>query len=286
MDPGWWREEVTTPPIWTQVATTIINSTTVNVTSFSYPPIVGQQVSGTGIAALTTVAAVGGSSFTLSQNATASGTTALTMGCEPITSAQCQAWGVVQWADPIIPEMIQGAREEFEGPRLKRAIMLQARTLYLFGFPWGGGFYNRFIRSQGPSPWWLPSSQGIIRMAYPPFQGLISIQYIDQNSGNIDSINLSTMVTQSVTPATPGCIMPTYGQVWPIPRPQVDAVRINFMCGYGAFPSQVPQSLQNGMMGMVAATYLYRQEWMTTREMVINPAIERAANVEQWGSYN
>ena len=287
-DPGLWREEVTTPPIWYQTGTTTNGSATVTVSSFSYPPIVGQQVSGAGIPSNTTVATVGGSSLGLSAQATASGTSSLTIGCEPITVTQLKQWARIEYSVDdavLLPNMITGARLYAEGPELKRAIMLQARTLYLMGFPWGGGYFNRFIRSQGPSPWWLPSSQGLIRMAYPPFQGLISIQYVDQASGNLDTIPLS-MVAQSNTPATPGTIMPQYGQVWPIPRPIIDAVQINWMCGYGAFPSQVPMSLQNGLCGMCASTYVNRHEFLATGKMTLNETVERQLQSERWGTYN
>jgi len=290
-DVGWWREEVTTPPIWTQPgATTTSGLPTVSVGAFAYPPIVGQQVSGAGIPAGSVVSAVGALSLTLSANATANGTVTLSMGCEPVSLAQAKKWARIQYTiddTDLMPALIQGAREYAEGPRLKRAIMLQARTVYLMGFPWGGGYFNRFVRSQGPSPWWLPSAQGIIRMPYPPFQGLISITYVDQASGNLDTIPITSQyIVQSNTPATPGAIMPQYGAVWPIPRPVIDAVRINWMCGYGAFPFQVPLSLQNGLCGMIAATYVNRQEWLQTREMAINEAIERSFNVESWGIYS
>lgn len=265
LDSGCWRVEVTTPPVFSQVGTSTNGSTTVTVSSYTYTPIVGQAVSGTGIPANTVVATVGVSSFVMSAAATTNGAAAtLTIGGEPVTVAEAKAFARVTHPDEdaLIGDIISGVREYVEGPELKRAIMLQGRTLYLPYFPGGE----------------------VIQLPYPPFQGLISIKYID-NDGDLTTASLAN-VTQSLTPATPGYIAPAWGAVWPVPRSQIDAIQIEYKCGYGGLASKVPMSLKIGMRGMIAMNYENREEWIETKDLIINGAIERSLQTERWGSYS
>ena len=134
--PGWWREVVTTPPCFSGTGTLTTNSTAVRPFSATFQmmtisPVAGQQVSGTGIPAGTTVATVtDAADFTLSQAATASGSQSLAIGCEPVSLGEAKLWARVEFSDDdsLIQDIIRAAREWCEGPELKRALMLQGRT--------------------------------------------------------------------------------------------------------------------------------------------------------------
>jgi len=225
------------------------------------------------------------STFTLSSAALVNATgVALTIGAEPLTLAEASQYARVEFSDDnnLITKMIAASRRHWEGPQLKRAIMLQQRCYYAMGFPWTGGYYNRLIRSMGPNPWWLPTAQGILMLPYPPLQSVVSIQYVDPASGNLLTIDPSTYLF--TTRSTPGRVMPQYGKVWPLARPVIDAVQITYNCGYGPFESDVPEDVQLGLGMLVADLYENRE---ATQEIELHtiPAYSRLSSGEDWGQY-
>jgi len=150
---------------------------------------------------------------------------------EPVTLTDAKAFARVEFPDDdgIIAGLISKAREYME-TAMARTIAARVRAVYFQGFMTSGGYFNRFIRSIGPNPWWLPTAQGIMQIRQPPLQGLMNIQYIDPSSGNLLEILNSQII---VSTGTPGRVMPTYGAVWPLARPQIDATVFTFVAGYG-----------------------------------------------------
>lgn len=292
-DPGWWRVQVITPPVFSGTGTLTNGSATVNSFAATYQmqsitPVVGQQIAGNGVASGATVTAVNSTAatVTMSAAATANGTgVSLTVGVEPVSLAEATAWARVEFPDDdsLISDIITAARDDMEGPGLKKAIMLQSRCVYFMGFPWTGGYYNRLIRSMGPNPWWLPTAQGIIMLPYPPLQQVTSIQYIDPSSGDLLSIPSSQWIfTQN---STPGRVMPQYGVVWPLARPVIDSVQITYTCGYGPYESDVPAALRIALRSVIAATYENREAFMDTGRLTATPMWERMRSTEEWGQY-
>ena len=291
-DAGWWREVVTTPPVFTGTGALTNSNSVVSSFSATYQmmtltPLAGQQVTGAGIPTNTYVAASPAptnSSFTMTQAATNAGTVPITIGAEPVTLAEAKQWARVEFNDDdsLIQDIITAARNWIEGAELKRSLMLQGRTYYGMGFPWTGGYYNRLIRSMGPNPWWLPTAQGIILLPYPNMQQLLSVQYIDPSSGNLDTIPLSNVLwTQNSVPAR---IQPQYGTVWPLPRPVIDSVQIAWATGYGPNASDIPTCVRLAMRAFIAANYENREGFMDG-QLTISPMMERLLDPERWGSY-
>jgi hypothetical protein len=247
--------------------------------------LAGQQVNGTGIPVGTTVLASPpptATAFTMSQAATAAGSTALTIGAEPLTLAEAKQWARIQYAvdDNIVAKLIAKARRLGEGPLLKRAFMLQSKCLYFMGFPWSG-YYSLAIRGMGLNPWWFPYAQGIIQLPYPTLQAVTSVQYVD-TTGTLQTIPPANYV---YTPnAQPGRLQPAYGLIWPVARPQVDAVQITFTCGYGALESDVPESVQIALGMLVASDYRNR-EADADYTLKQTEAFQRALSGEDYGSY-
>jgi Phage gp6-like head-tail connector protein len=150
---------------------------------------------------------------------------------EPVTIAQAKNFARIEFSDDdaIVAGLISAAREYVETAS-GRTIAPRLRSVYFQGFLTSGGYFNRFIRSIGPNPWWLPTAQGIMQVRQPPLQGMTNIQYVDPNSGNYLEIYSSQII---VSTGTPGRVMPQYGAVWPLARPQIDAVIFTFVAGYG-----------------------------------------------------
>jgi len=150
---------------------------------------------------------------------------------EPVSIADAKAFARIEFPDDdaIVASLISQAREYVE-TAIARTIAPRVRAVYFQGFMTSGGYYNRFIRAQGPNPWWLPTAQGIMQIRQPPLQGVMNIQYVDPSSGSYLEVLSSQII---VSTGTPGKVMPTYGAVWPLPRPQLDAVVFTFVAGYG-----------------------------------------------------
>ncbi len=150
---------------------------------------------------------------------------------EPVTISDAKAFARIEFDDDdaIVASLISMAREYVE-TAIARTVAPRVRAVYFQGFMTSGGYYNRFIRAQGPNPWWLPTAQGIMQIRQPPLQGLMNVQYIDPSSGVYLEVLSSQLV---ISTGTPGKVMPSYGAVWPLPRPQIDAVKFTFVSGYG-----------------------------------------------------
>jgi len=293
-DAGWWRINVITPPVFTGTGSLTNGAATVGSFAATYQgqaitPLAGQRVAGTGIPAGATVLASPAptaTAFTMSASSNATNSAvSITVGAEPITVAQAKQWARVEFPDDdtfVLPKLIASARRYMEGPRLKRAILLQSRRLYMMGFPWGGGYYNRAIRSLGPNPWWLPGTQGVITLPYPPLKEILSVKYIDPSGGVLTTIDPAQY--RFVTDSTPGQLMPVYGAVWPLSQPTIDAVQIAYSCGYGALESDVPEDVQLAIAMLVSGGYENRDS-DTDDDLKCSPAFERAFSGEDFGSY-
>ena len=116
-------------------------------------------------------------------------------------------------------------------------------------------------------PRWYPALQ----LPYPPLVSVESIQYVDPDG-----------VTQTMLPAeysvrtgeTPGEIVPAYGKWWPTPRDQLDAVAVEFICGYGD-PADVPEAIRRAVVLLVGTLY-------ANRETVAPTAMQPIPHTAEW----
>jgi hypothetical protein len=163
---------------------------------------------------------------------------------DPVTLADAKQFARIEFNDDdaLVTGLITGAREYIETDQM-RALNTSVYTVFFMGFPWTGGYYNRLVRSMGPNPWWLPTAQGIIMLPRPPMQMILSVGYVDPTSGIQNYVLPSNYLFSNNS--TPGRIMPIYGAVWPLARPQIDAVQITYVAGYGSttFGSAQTQTL-------------------------------------------
>lgn len=168
---------------------------------------------------------------------------------EPVTLAESKQFARIEYSDDdaLVQDLITSSREYAETYQ-KRAIPTQVFQIFSLGFPWSGGYYNRIIRALGPNPWWLPTAQGIIRLPHPLVQMVLSVQYIDPSSGLVDYVPPSQYIFSYNS--VPGQLMPIYGAVWPLARPQIDAVSITYVAGYGPSYQGQAQSQTLAMQGL------------------------------------
>ena len=201
---------------------------------------------------------------------------------EPVSLAEAKQWARVERTDQdsMITDIIQMARERVEAD-LKRALITQSKTMYFMAFPWSG-YYSLAIRGIGLNPWWFPFAQGVIQLPYPQLISVDSIQYVDTN-GDIQTLSPSLYLYTAN--ATPGRLQPVYGTVWPVARPQLDAVQISFTCGYGPSSSDVPASVRLAMRSLITASYANPEAFTNTGEIAISPLYRQLLATEDYGYY-
>lgn len=185
---------------------------------------------------------------------------------EPVTldEAKLHARVLYDDDDALISSLIVAARKYCE-TAIKTALVTQSWTLMLDGFASAGGYYNRSIRdvwaSMGSLPYgagfypgMIPNSTGLIDVPLPPLQSVEAVQYYDFE-GTLQTVDPAAY---NVSLGTPGRIQPAYSKVWPIARPTIDAVQIQFTSGYGD-ATTVPENVKVAIKMMVAHWYENRE---------------------------
>lgn len=139
--------------------------------------------------------------------------------------------------DDLIESLVQTAREYCE-TFTNRAFVTQ--TWY-----WKADRFPYFQKI------WLPR---------PPLTSITSVSYIDQN-GNTQTWAPTTgyQLAQLTGPkAGYSTLMPAYGNSWPTSRYQLEAVTIEYVCGYG-LPPAVPASILSAMRLLIGHLYENRE---------------------------
>lgn len=89
-----------------------------------------------------------------------------------------------------------------------------------------------------------------------PVQSVVAINYLDM-AGVLQTMPVANY-TQDLS-CEPARITPVFGQIWPIPLPQIGAVSVTFDAGYGA-PEQVPEGIKSWIKLRVGSLYAHRED--------------------------
>lgn len=108
----------------------------------------------------------------------------------------------------------------------------------------------------------FPSASDPIRLPKSPAVSVTSITYVDQDGDAQVWASDNYVVSTSREPAEIRC---AYGEVYPVPRIQPDAVTVQFVAGYGD-AEDVPA-------GIKALILLIVGHWFETREAVVTGTI-------------
>jgi len=106
---------------------------------------------------------------------------------------------------------------------------------------------------------YLDAFKAEIRVPYPPLQSVSSIKYYD-TGGTQQTLDSSVYTVD--TYAKPGRVVEAYSQTWPSTRSIINAVDVEFVAGYGAAGSDVPEPLLQAMKLLVG-------HWFENREGVL-----------------
>lgn len=150
--------------------------------------------------------------------------------------------------DPLILALIAAARQSAE--MLTGRQFVTARwKMVLDSFP-------------GPSlmgvpagvPFTLPGHA--ILLPKGPVQCVVAINYLDM-AGNLQTMPAANYALDLA--CEPARITPVFGQIWPIPLPQIGAVSVTFDAGFGG-PEQVPEGIKSWIKLRVGSLYAHRED--------------------------
>lgn len=134
--------------------------------------------------------------------------------------------------DALITLMINAATESAE-QAVGRAIMPQAWQLTLDAFP------------------------EAFELTRTPVTGITSVQYTDTD-GTLQTLASSAYSLDNASDHSYHYLVPAYSTSWPDTREQVNAVAVQFTCGY-ASAEDVPPGIKSWLLLQVGAMYENRQ---------------------------
>lgn len=195
---------------------------------------------------------------------------------EPVTLAEAKAHLRVDIADDdmLISGLIVAARQYAE-TITRRALVTQSWRLALDRFPSPGmniGSANWYGPQWGISPGPLTMLQQDgktgyeIVLPFPPLVSVDSVKYIDQN-GEQQILAATEYKVDGIT--EPARLVPAYGKSWPGTRNEINAVLIDFTCGYGS-PADVPAGIKRWMLLRIGALYENREELVVAQRVVVS----------------
>lgn len=80
-----------------------------------------------------------------------------------------------------------------------------------------------------------------IRLEMPPVALVRSVKYIDP-AGVLQTMDIADYVTDRVS--EPGYVLPAPGKSWPATAAQVNAVMVDYTCGYGDTMESIPANVR------------------------------------------
>lgn len=175
---------------------------------------------------------------------------------EPLTLAEAKTQCKVEFTDDdaLIEALISAARD-FAENRVERSLCTQTWVQTLDQFPGPSLTGIPFMRSYSIPP-------HAIVLERPPVQSITSVTYLDmtgiwQTMPTSDYVDVTNGGAQRVDDLVR--ITPVFGQIWPIPMPQIESVKVTYVAGYGD-PNHVPPGIRAWMKLRVAALYENREE--------------------------
>lgn len=163
--------------------------------------------------------------------------------------------------DDLVSAMISAARrdaENFTG----RAFAMQQWLFCLDWFPAYRILDSAPSRSDYDSlgnyyfqSWRWNKSQSI-NIPRPPLVSIDSLQYVDQGSGQLTTLDPSQYQVDNIS--EPGRILPADSGYWPVAATVVNAVQIRFTAGYDTVP---PTAIQ-AILLTVGAWYANREDFL------------------------
>lgn len=177
---------------------------------------------------------------------------------EPVPLAEVKAQARIDTTvdDALISDFIVGARQWVE-KYTSRALITQTWQLWIDLWPAATELWWDGVRD-GP----VTGLDQISYIALPraPLQSVNSVQYFD----NTDTPTVWDPANYYVdTVREPGRLALRIGATWPLPSRLTNGIMVEYVCGYGADGSYVPETIKTAIRQLVAHWYVHRGEALT-----------------------
>lgn len=103
---------------------------------------------------------------------------------------------------------------------------------------------------------WEPPVPGWPRLTMTPFAALVSVEYYDTD-GALQTATLANYETQKAGDFVR--VKPKDGESWPATASRNDAIKITYTAGFGANGTDVPESIRQAMLMLIAHLYENRE---------------------------
>lgn len=147
----------------------------------------------------------------------------------------------------MITDMIITARKQAENIT-GRQLITATWEWRLDHFPGGCGCGGPFCRDHRGQ---------MLEVPKPPLQAVVSLKYLDA-AGEEQPLTEGTDFVVD-TYAEPARIAPAYGCQWPSTQPVFNAVRLQFIAGYGDADTDVPEPIRNWLKVVIGALFENRE---------------------------
>lgn len=171
---------------------------------------------------------------------------------EPISLVELKQFCRVDYddtsQDDVLATLGVAARNWVE-THVRRRMVRQTWSDYRDFFP---GYYAMVTGQPGSSPVLsgpalLAGIRYAIVLPYPPVWSIVNLQY-QNGDGNTVVMNPAMDYVQDLE-SNPARLTPPFGQMWPVARVVLNAVRVDFQCGYA-----MPLAVSPGEAGGTAIT--------------------------------
>ncbi|GAG43151.1 unnamed protein product, partial [marine sediment metagenome] len=148
-------------------------------------------------------------------------------GTIPITLAEAKLWLKVENTDDdaLITSIITGVTSTTQ-LYLQRSLITQTRRVHMDCFP----------------------SDGIFRLPYPPVSAVSNVKYYNQ-SEVLTTVSTDDYETDIIR--EPARVLNKSTTSWPTPQLRTNAVQVEYVAGYGAATTDIPEDIRRAMLLMI-----------------------------------
>lgn len=113
-----------------------------------------------------------------------------------------------------------------------------------------------------------------IELAMPPLVSVTSLKYIDAE-GVEQTLDPQDYLIDAVN--EPGYVVPAQGRAWPTTADQINAVSVEFVCGYGADSTSTPKAIKTYILAKLVEQFdpATRSESVTVQSSYLDRLLDR-----------
>ena len=118
------------------------------------------------------------------------------------------------------------------------------------------GALGQAMITQTWAQWMGANPTQSIKLMLGPVQSVSAVKYYDVD-GNLQTDSLSKYEVFGTGLTT--TVQPKSGETWPVAQDRADAIKIEFVVGYGDAPADVPDTVRHAMLLLVGHWYDHRE---------------------------